>query len=38
MTEAARQGFLRKFGEREKRKKRHKKVAQRPAAESEQAV
>src|SRR5713226_701119 len=30
--------FLRKFGEREKREKRYKKVAQGPASESEQAV
>ena len=38
MTLGARSGFLRKFGEREKREKRHRKVAQRQASESKQAV
>ncbi len=42
MVRGARSGFLRKFlrkfGEREKREKRYKKVAQGPASESEQAV
>jgi len=38
MAGDVRSEFLRKFGEREKRETRHKKVAQRPAFESEQAV